>query len=148
MARAVNKTNNFQIVINGVPDDLIIQEFTPPEVKSAVLKYGNRGNLPDVKVPGKKEVGDATMKIMRPTDIPETWLWRQLMSNFSLGVPFPFFQIGFRLVGDDGFTSVESYICIDAFITEVKLPTFKRVGEGEITEFEVKIAMSDFQRVV
>lgn len=148
MPRDVNRTNQFQITIGGIPDDLMIQEFTPPEVKVGVVKYGNRGNRPDIKLPSKKEVGEATLKVIRPTDSPESWAFSQIQASLTTNAPVPFFGLGFRVLANDGFTSVEAYVCVDCFITEVKQPTYKREGNAEVAMYEIKLAMTDYLKTI
>ena len=148
MPRDVSRTNQFQLTIDGVPDDLMIQEFTPPDVKVGVVKYGNRGNRPDIKLPSKKEVGEATIKIMRPVDAPESWAFNKIELALNTNAPVPFFGAGLRALGNDGFTSVEAYVCIDCFISEVKQPTYKREGNAEVAMYEIKLSMTDYLKTI
>jgi hypothetical protein len=148
MPRDVSRTNQFQLTIGGIPDDLMIQEVTLPDIKLGVVKYGNRGNQPDVKLPTKKEVGEMTLKVMRPIDIPDSWAFTQIRLAMSTNAPVPFFGVGFRVLSNDGFTSVEAYVCVDCFISEVKPPTYKREGNGEIAMWEIKLSMTDFLKTI
>ncbi len=76
----VQKNYNFAIEVDGI-HQLLIQKVTTPTVGFQEHKHGIGGDLPDVKTPGKKQVGDMVCEGIVDAVTSDGKLWRKLQKQ-------------------------------------------------------------------
>ena len=141
----MQRNNMFVIEFEGI-DLLLIQEVTMPDVETNVLTYGNAAALPDIKIAGKRKVGDATLKKLRPTlffdATARAWLNQTTLVN---AIAYKR-NLVIREVDAIGITKAE-YIMEGCFPSKITHSGFKRGDDSELVMEEVTLSMDDFKQV-
>ena len=141
----MQKNNQFTIEINGI-DVLLVQEVTMPEIETNVLSYGTSAGIPDIKIAGKKKVGEMVLKKLRPSIgfDKAAMLW---FESTNVSSPLAYKKnIVVRETNELGLT-VSQYICEGCFPSKVTHSGFKRGDASELVMEDVTMSMDNFYQV-
>jgi len=124
------KVNQFVVEIDGI-DQWAIQEVDRPEISLNQVLHGG-GDI-DEKTPGKKVVGSATLKHLKPMSGSDTfgdaWLLLAWKSNIGAKV-----NVVFKEIAKDGITTVNSWMWIGCWPMKLTPTTYNRLADENVIE--------------
>ena len=139
------QNHRFKLVMNGF-DTFLVQEATLPDVEYNILQYGTFVNEPDVKVAGKKKVGEMTLKKLRLSEVPDT-IWRARFERQSFGVGGDFSNFEVHELQENGLDVSAIYLVKNAVISKITHSGFKRSEDSELVMEEITLAVSNFTQI-
>lgn len=140
---AMVQNHRFKLIMGGF-DTFLVQEVTLPDVEYNVLQYGTFVNEPDVKVAGKKKVGEMTLKKLRLSTLADT-TWRDRFELQRIGIAGTSWgNFELQELMPDGSGVAQRYFVKNAVISKISHSGFKRSEDSELVMEEITLAVGDF----
>lgn len=142
----IRKNFQFMLEVDGI-DQLLIQECTLPDLEFSETLHGGPVGTPDIKTPGKRKVGDFTVKKIMSVVTPDNWIWpwTDLIGSTPRAVSSKFAIL--KLMSPDGFRTLARYELIDLWPKKVEGLQFKREGDGENLMEVIIFSCTDIRKI-
>lgn len=136
----------FILEIDGV-DQLLIQELTTPDVELQEMLHGGPINSPDIKTPGKKKVGDLTLKKIAPINGVDNfaWVWLEQAATMSRGAYAR--NVVLRLTDETGLRTLARFAGARLWPKKISGMQLKRSGDSENSIEEVLFSCTDWVKL-
>ena len=137
---------NFSLEVNGIVQ-AYVQSAQVPFVENTLHKLGTPGNDPDLKAPGKKQVGDLVLENLVNAPEGDIEVWRAIeRATYGLSSGYRFNGF-FNELGPDN-TIVRRFHLRNCFIQRVESGQHDSRGDNNAPFLRtVTVAVSDYKPV-
>lgn len=146
MAEAnIVKGFRWRLDIVGV-DPTLFQEVKLPDIEWTEMLHQGDSNDADIKTPGRKKIGDMTIKKLKASTIQDAWIWAWFES-VGITTRAAYARFGFlKELDETGFRVVAIYDLGEIWPKKINGSTYKKGGDGENLIEEITFSVSRFKK--
>lgn len=142
----VVRAHRWRVEVSGV-DSSLFQEVKLPDIEWGEILHQNNVNDADVKTPGRKKIGDLTLKKLKASTIQDSWIW-DWFKTVGITTRSAYARFGYlKELDESGFVVIAVYDLGEIWPKKITGPTYKTGGDGENVIEEITFSVSRFEKV-